>query len=194
MNLLQRILKATYPLRMKFSAATGIGISQLNNQKNSMAPVSFYSLSATLNSGKTFNFETLKGKYVLIVNTASNCGFTGQYTELENLYKQQKDHLEILGFPANNFAGQEPGSDGEIAQFCQINFGVTFPLFKKASVKGSNIQPVFEWLCNPAKNGWNEQQAKWNFCKYLINKDGELVNIYSSSVSPLSNEVLNALI
>jgi len=194
MNLLQRILKATYPWRMKFSNATGVGISKFQNQKKTMPQVSFYSLSATLNNGKTFDFETLRGKNVLIVNTASNCGFTGQYAELENLYQQHKQHLEILGFPANNFGGQEPGSDGDIAQFCQINYGVTFPIFKKASVKGSSMQPVFEWLCNPEKNGWNNQEAKWNFCKYLISKDGELTNFYSSSVSPLSSDVLNALL
>jgi glutathione peroxidase len=105
------------------------------------------------------------------------------------LYNRHKDKLEILGFPANDFAGQEPGSDEAIGQFCQVNFGVNFPLMRKAGVKGPGMQPVYQWLTNPAQNGWNSQAPTWNFCKYLVTPDGRLEGFYSSAVSPLGEEI-----
>jgi glutathione peroxidase len=165
----------------------------MNTEK--IAPtVPFYSLSATKNNGENQSFDWLQGKHVLIVNLASNCGFTGQYEELEALYKKHQDKLVILGFPANNFGGQEPGSDAEIASFCQLNFGVTFPLFKKASVKGNDKQPVYEWLSNPAKNGWNREEPSWNFFKYLVDDKGVLLQTFSSAVSPLSEDITKYLL
>lgn len=194
MNTLQKILKAIYPLRMKFSSSTGLGKKSIINKTMEKPPISFYSLSGKLNSGKDFSLETLKGKYVLIANTASNCGYTGQYDDLEKLYKQHKDKLVILGFPANNFGGQEPGSNGDIAEFCKINYGVTFPIFEKGSVKGNTIQPIFQWLSQPNKNGWNKQEPTWNFCKYLISPIGVLLEFYSSAVSPLGSEISSKII
>ena len=122
---------------------------------------------------------------ILIVNTASDCGYTPQYTDLEKLYKEYKDKLIILGFPANDFGEQEKGSNEEIASFCQINYGVTFPLMQKSTVIKSAAQnEVFKWLSDKNKNGWNEQEPTWNFCKYLVDENGILVNVYNSSVSP----------
>jgi glutathione peroxidase len=183
MALFKNLISAIYPLQMKISKHTGLGIKVESNSSNKNAPMDFYSLKAITNSGKEIGFQTYKGKKVLLVNLASKCGFTPQYAELEELHQQYKD-LVILGFPANNFGAQEPGSDEEIAQFCKINYGVTFQLFKKNDVKGANKQPVYQWLTDANKNGWNNEEPKWNFYKYLVDKNGNLVNVFSSSVSP----------
>jgi glutathione peroxidase len=193
MNLFQRILKAFYPWRMKLSERTGLGKQASLNKQDAAPPVSFYQLQATAANGKPFAFESLRGKYVLLVNTASNCGYTGQYADLQQLYNLHKGKLEILGFPANDFAGQEPGSDESISQFCQVNFGVSFPLMRKAGVKGANRQAVYQWLTSPGQNGWNSQTPSWNFCKYLVTPDGCLEGFYSSAVSPLSEEIAGKL-
>lgn len=189
MNIKQRLLKILYPLRMKFSSITGLGKKSTQNKSIAAPNISFYSLSGILNNGKTFSFESLKEKYVMLVNTASNCGYTKQYDELEKLFQQYQDKLVILGFPANDFGGQEPHKDEDIANFCRINYGITFPLFQKAAVTGNVIQPIFQWLTDPKKNGWNEQAPTWNFCKYLVDPNGILINFYSSAVSPLSDEI-----
>lgn len=166
----------------------------LFNRKNTPAMENFYDLKATLNNGKEIDFSDFKGKKVLLVNTASECGYTPQYEELEKLYEQHKGTLVVLGFPSNEFGGQEPGSDEEIAQFCKINYGVTFPIFSKSVVKKSEGQnPVFAWLTKPALNGWNEQQPEWNFNKYLVSEDGELEAYYPSGISPLGEEIVSAI-
>lgn len=183
MPLFRKIINATYPLRMKLARLTGKGILIVENKNAIPPPISFYSLTATLNSGEIISFEKFKGKKVLIVNLASECGYTQQYAELERMYQQNKE-IEILGFPANNFGEQEPGNDDEIAQFCKINFGVTFPLFKKDEVKGNLKQPIYEWLTDKNKNGWNEMEPKWNFYKYLIDEKGNLSKVLSSAVTP----------
>jgi glutathione peroxidase len=184
MPLIKNIISAIYPFQMKVSKLTGLGIKVETNSSNKNAPMDFYSLNAITNSGKEIKFETYKGKKVLLVNLASKCGFTPQYAELEELHQQNKDVI-ILGFPANNFGAQEPGSDEEIAAFCKINYGVTFQLFKKDDVKGENKQPVYQWLTDVNKNGWNSEEPKWNFYKYLVDENGNLVNVFSSSVSPM---------
>jgi len=193
MGILQSILKTIYPLRMKFSQATGLGKNSSKNSTMQAPLVSFYTLQAITNAGKPFSFEALKGKYVLLVNTASNCGYTGQYDDLEKLHQQYKGKLVVLGFPANDFGAQEPGSNENIAEFCRVNYGVTFQLFQKASVKGTEKQPVFTWLSDAKQNGWNTQEPTWNFCKYLVSPDGTLLEFYSSAVSPLGSEILRAL-
>jgi glutathione peroxidase len=193
MNLLQKLLKQSYPWRMQLSNITGIGRSLKTISTPITPPVSFYSLKAQTNNGNWFHFSELAGKNVLIVNTASHCGFTGQYDELEKLYGQYQGKLEILGFPANDFGSQEPGSDGQIAEFCRLNYGVSFPLFTKQSVKGAGQQPVFEWLSRPNQNGWNSAAPTWNFCKYLINSKGQLVGFFAPSVSPLAPEITKTL-
>ena len=184
MSLLGKIIIASYSLRMKISKLTGLGIKTENNMSNKNAPVNFYSLKAMANTGEEIEFEKYRGKKVLLVNVASQCGFTPQYAELERLHQQNKD-IVILGFPSNNFGAQEPGSDEEIAEFCKVNYGVTFQLFKKNDVKGNNKQPVYQWLSDETKNGWNNKEPEWNFYKYFIDENGNLLNVFSSSVSPL---------
>ena len=184
MSLLGKIIIASYSLRMKISKLTGLGIKTENNMSNKNAPVNFYSLKAMANTGEEIEFEKYRGKKVLLVNVASQCGFTPQYAELERLHQQNKD-VVILGFPSNNFGAQEPGSDEVIAEFCKVNYGVTFQLFKKNDVKGNNKQPVYQWLSDETKNGWNNKEPEWNFYKYFIDENGNLLNVFSSSVSPL---------
>ena len=169
---------------MKISKATGMGINIKANRSNKNALVNFYSLKAITNTGEEIQFEKYRNKKILLVNLASQCGYTPQYAELEQLHQQNKN-IAVLGFPSNNFGAQEPGSDEEIAVFCKVNYGVTFQLFKKDNVKGKNKQPVYQWLSDETKNGWNNTEPKWNFYKYLVDENGNLLNVFSSSVSPL---------
>jgi glutathione peroxidase len=190
MTLRQKLLKAVYPAFMWITGKKANSYS--NNQAQPSIP--FYSLKAVLNNGKEFDFTQLKGKKVLLVNTASNCGYTNQYDDLQKLNEQQKDKLVILGFPANDFKEQEKGNDEEIAEFCKINFGVTFPLMKKSVVvKGTEQNEVFKWLSNSALNGWSNKQPSWNFSKYLVNEEGILTNYFDPSISPTSAEVIKAI-
>jgi glutathione peroxidase len=191
MTLRQRILKLVYPFWMWWNRKK-MPVTQPANAKKPAVP--FYSLQARLNNGSIFHFSALKGKKVLIVNTASNCGFTRQYKDLETLNERFENSLVVLGFPSNDFKQQEKGTDEEIAAFCSINFGVKFPLVKKSVVKKSPGQhPVFEWLTQASLNGWNNKAPSWNFSKFIINEQGELTDYFGPSVSPLSREFLNAL-
>lgn len=141
-------------------------------------------------NGKPFALTDLKGKKVMIVNTASKCGLTPQYKELEALYQQYKDKdFIIIGFPANNFLGQEPGSNEQIASFCSINYGVTFPMMSKISVKGKNMHPLYQFLTQKSKNGVEDSKVKWNFQKYLIGRDGKLEKVIDPKTLPSSDEV-----
>jgi len=168
-------------------------ITTLSNDKV-QPPVSFYTLNGILNTGTTFDFASLKGKKIMLVNTASDCGYTDQYDDLQKLYSENNDKLVVIGFPANDFKQQEKKSDEEIAQFCKLNYGVSFPLMKKSMVKkGGNQNPVFQWLTDSSKNGWNNKPPSWNFCKYLVNENGMLTNYFGSSVSPMSKVVLDAV-
>ena len=182
---IRSIIKKLYGFRMKISKLTGMGINIKENNKKIISPESIYSLKVKTTNGEEVGFEKFRGKKILIVNLASQCGFTPQYNQLEELFQLDKNKITILGFPSNDFGGQEPGTDEEIEQFCKVNFGVTFPLFKKDHVKGDNKQPVYQWLCDAAKNGWNNKEPSWNFCKYLIDEQGNLEKTFSSSVSPL---------
>lgn len=141
-------------------------------------------------NGKPFALADLKGKKVMIVNTASKCGLTPQYKELEALYQQYKDKdFIIIGFPANNFLGQEPGSNEQIASFCSINYGVTFPMMSKISVKGKNMHPLYQFLTQKSKNGVEDSKVKWNFQKYLIGRDGKLEKVIDPKTLPSSDDV-----
>ncbi len=193
MSLRQSLSKIAYPIIMRLTGKGANARVLVNNKKvTSLEP--FYSLHAAKNNGKDFSFVSLRGKKVLLVNTASDCGFTPQYDELEKLYEENSDKLVIMGFPANDFKEQEKRSDEEIATFCKINFGVTFPLMKKSSViKGGVQNDVFKWLTDKKKNGWNDQPPIWNFCKYLVDENGTLKAYFGPSVSPLSAEILNLI-
>lgn len=189
----QKVLKAIYPMWMWFAGKKGLNSKNLTNEKITPA-VSFYSLKDTSINGVVFDFEQLKGKKVMLVNTASDCGYTGQYDDLQKLSEQYKDKLVIIGFPANDFKEQEKGSDEEIAAFCKLNFGVSFPLMQKSSLKkGANQNKIFEWLTDSTKNGWNKQQPSWNFCKYIVDEQGRLTNFFGSTIEPFSKEILTAL-
>jgi len=183
MSIVSKIISATYPFRMKLAKYTGLGIQKYENHHKVIAPVNFYTLEATLSTGEKISMEKYRGKKILIVNLASQCGYTPQYESLE-LLQQNNRQIAVLGFPSNNFGGQEPGSDKEIMEFCKINFGVTFPLFKKDDVKGPHKQSVYAWLCNKDKNGWNDVEPQWNFYKYLVDENGNLSKVLSASVTP----------
>jgi glutathione peroxidase len=151
-----------------------------------------YSFKAKTIDGKDFDFSSLKGKKVLIVNTASKCGFTPQYKQLEELYEKYKNkNFDIIGFPANNFMHQEPGENKEIQGFCTKNYGVTFQMMEKISVKGKDIHPIFEWLTKKSQNNVGDFPVKWNFQKFLIDENGKLVKVLYSSESPLSETITN---
>jgi glutathione peroxidase len=159
-----------------------------------MAQGNFHQFKATTIDGKQLDFATLKGKKVLVVNTASKCGLTPQYKSLEELYKEfGGEKFEIIGFPANNFMGQEPGSNEEIATFCEKNYGVTFTMMDKISVKGKDIHPVYQWLTEKAKNGVADNKVSWNFQKFLIDENGNLVKSLSPQTSPVDDEILTWL-
>jgi glutathione peroxidase len=190
MTIKQRILRFTYQWLMKLQQPAGRRQVKIN-AGGVMAPVPFYALRGELTDGSLFDFSILKGKNVLLVNVASECGFTAQYEELETLYRQYNNNLVVLGFPSNDFKGQEPGTDAGIASFCKTNFGVTFPLFKKQPVLSPPPNSVYAWLSDEQKNGWNKQQPTWNFCKYLVDREGRLAAFFPATVSPLSEEVVS---
>lgn len=150
----------------------------------------FYDFKVRTLEGDEFDFSTLKGKKVMIVNTASKCGFTPQYKELQSLYENYGDKLVIIGFPANDFANQEPGTAVEIRDFCTQNYGVEFPMMEKVSVKGRNMSPVYKWLTSREYNGVMDSEVKWNFQKYLIDENGKLVDVLYSKEKPDSEKVL----
>ena len=158
-----------------------------------LAAVSIYDFKVAGLDGKSINLSKYKGKKILIVNTASKCGFTPQYADLEKLHTTYKGKLVVLGFPANNFKGQEPGSNTEIEEFCKKNYGVTFPMAGKVSVKGDDIHPLFKYLTEEAKKMNIEDPIKWNFTKFLIDEKGKLVAVFPSKVSPMSEEITRYL-
>jgi len=170
---------------MKILRLTGMRRRIYKNEKNVSPPESFYSLKAVLINGAEISFEHFKNKKILIVNLASECAFTPQYSAIEKLNKSNE--MIVLGFPSNYFKEQEPESEDEITSFCQKKYGVTFSLFQKKSVMGKLKQPVYEWLTDKNKNGWNEQEPEWNFYKYLIDEEGKLAAVFTSAISP--NEI-----
>lgn len=146
-----------------------------------------------LEEGKEINFADFKGKKILIVNTASECGFTPQYADLEKLSNEYKDKLVVIGFPANNFGGQEPGSNVEIGAFCQKNYGVTFPLAAKVSVKGDDTAPIFKYLTEKELNGVKNTTILWNFTKFLVDENGKLVDSFISTTKPTDEAITKYL-
>lgn len=156
-------------------------------------PNSIYDFKVQALDSNTIDFSQFKGKKILIVNTASNCGHTHQYKELEELYKKYKNKLVVVGFPANNFFFQEPGSNKTIAEFCQRNYGVTFPMAQKISVKGRSMAPIYRWLTEKKYNGYEDSKVAWNFQKYLINEQGQLIAIFGPKTLPDDPEVIAAI-
>ena len=160
-------------------------------EENFTEKASIYNFKVTDLQGKTFDFASLKGKKIIIVNTASKCGLTPQYKLLESIFQQYKDkNLVIVGFPANNFASQEPGTDSEIESFCRLNYGVSFLMMSKVSVKGADICPVYQFLTQKSKNGVADSDVEWNFQKYLIGTNGHLEKVISPKTLPTDTEVV----
>ncbi len=157
-----------------------------------MEKQSIYQYKVTDLSGKEFDFASLKGKKILVVNTASKCGLTPQYKNLQTIYDQYKDkNLVIVGFPANNFMSQEPGTSAEIATFCEKNYGVTFPMMDKISVKGDDMAPIYQFLTQKSKNGLEDSEVQWNFQKYLIDENGHLAKVIDPKTLPTDPEIVD---
>lgn len=194
MTFKQRLSKQLYKLIMLKGKFFPSNKDVQKNTLNIAATTSFYDLTAIANDGSNIDFREYEGKKIIIVNTASDCGYTAQYGELESLYTQYKNKLTIIAFPANDFQNQESGNDKEIAQFCRLNYGISFPIMKKSNVvKGDNQNPVFRWLTDTAQNGWCHQQPAWNFCKYIIDENGNLTHFFSQNIAPLSKVSIDAI-
>ena len=168
---------------------TGIGLFTVFNlsyaEEISDNAKSFYALSADNINGESISMNTFKDKKILVVNVASQCGYTPQYEGLQNLYETYGDSLVVLGFPSNDFMWQEPGNNTEIKTFCQRTYGVTFPMFAKIHVKGRKQHPLYTWLSDSTMNGWNHENPSWNFNKYLLDEKGKLLERFGSSIEPL---------
>jgi glutathione peroxidase len=190
----QKILKAVYPV---FTGVQKIFKGQVGAYSPGNVrtpPVSLYSLDIKMNDGTSQSLSAWEGKKILLVNTASDCGYTAQYESLQKLSETFPEKLVVLGFPANDFKEQEKGDDASIAAFCKVNFGVRFPLAAKSSVvKGNDQNPVFRWLSDPQQNGWNSRAPVWNFMKYLVDEDGRLVGVFEPAVDPVGKEMMEAI-
>jgi glutathione peroxidase len=184
MTFKQKLLKFFYPQIMRGSKQSDKGKVMVNKAQVT-PPESIYDFEVELNDGQKLALSQFRNKRLLIVNTASDCGFTGQFDELQRLHEQRGNELAVIGFPANDFREQEKGSDAEIAQFCKRNYGVTFPLAKKGSViRANGQQDLFSWLSSKQRNGWCDQEPVWNFSKYLVDEQGRLSGFYGPAVSP----------
>ena len=194
MSTRQNILKSVYPALTSITRFFGVNSRVVLPEEKNAPVVSLYDIPFETIAGEQSSLAAYKGKKIVVVNTASDCGYTGQYEELQTLYAQAKGEIMIVGFPANDFKAQEKGSNEQIASFCKKNYGVEFPIAAKASVvKGSNQHPVFAWLSDPAKNGWNKEAPAWNFSKYIIDEEGKLIGYFDPGVSPLGKDFLKAL-
>ena len=190
----QSMLKSVYPLLTKVTRFFGVNSRAINPENKTSSVTSVFEIPFELNNGDTVSLQAWKGKKIIVVNTASDCGYTGQYEELQALYKNGKGEIMIIGFPANDFKKQEKGSNEEIAAFCKKNYGVEFPIAMKTSViKGKEQHPLFSWLSDPEKNGWNKEAPGWNFSKYVIDEQGNLSGYFDPGVSPLGKEISEAL-
>ena len=158
-----------------------------------MATTGIYDFKLKTVDGKPMDMAQFKGKKLLIVNTASKCGYTKQYADLQELHEKYGSKITVVGFPANNFGGQEPGSNAEIKDFCKKNYGVSFPMAGKVSVKGEDIHPLFRWLTSKTENGVMDAEIKWNFTKFLLDENGKLIAYFPSKVNPMSEEITKYL-
>lgn len=170
-----------------------IFINKSKKDKKMQATESIYNISINSLTGEPIGLSSFKGKKILIVNTASECGFTGQYSELQELHETYKDKLVIIGVPCNQFGGQEPGTAKEIESFCQVNYGVTFLMTEKVDVKGENQHPLYSWLTTKELNGVSSSTVKWNFQKYLIDENGQLIDYYYSITKPNNSKITKHL-
>jgi glutathione peroxidase len=170
-----------------------INRAKLSTEKIQNVPVSIYDIELNDLQGNPMSLSDFKGKKLLFVNVASKCGFTKQYKELQELSDTYKDQLVVIGAPCNQFGKQEPGNTSQIQEFCQVNFGVTFPLTEKLKVKGKNQHPLYTWLTHKELNGKKSSSVKWNFQKYLVDENGKFVNYYYSLTKPMSSKITKYL-
>ena len=161
--------------------------------KGDMVSSDFYSINFKNILGEEKSFKEFSGKKILIVNVASYCGYTRQYKDLQKLQDSYGDKLQVIAFPCNDFGSQEPGNNSQIAQFCESNYSIKFPVMSKINIRKTPIHPVYKWLTNSDLNGWNDSKPKWNFYKYLIDEDGNLIKSFGSNTSPLSSEIIQSL-
>ncbi len=194
MSTRQNVLKSFYPVLTSVTRFFGVNSKVVLPKTVSEPVTSVYAIPFELINGDTTDLSAYRGKKIVVVNTASDCGYTGQYEELQKLYSQRKDDIVIIGFPANDFKQQEKGSNEEIASFCKKNYGVDFPLAMKTTViKSADQHPIFKWLSDQKQNGWNEQAPSWNFSKYVIDEQGKLIGYFDPGVSPLGSDFINVL-
>ena len=161
--------------------------------KGDIVSSDFYSINFKNILGEEKSFKEFSGKKILIVNVASYCGYTRQYKDLQKLQDLYGDKLQVIAFPCNDFGSQEPGNNSQIAQFCESNYSIKFPVMSKINIRKTPIHPVYKWLTNSDLNGWNNSKPKWNFYKYLIDEDGNLIKSFGSNTSPLSSEIIQSL-
>jgi glutathione peroxidase len=186
------IKKLIYPLRKKLNKIFTPGTEVAGNtSENNSTTIHQYSIQGI--DGKEIHFADYKGKKILIVNTASECGYTPQYAPLQTLHEKYGNKLAVVGIPSNNFGAQEPGDENQILEFCERNYGVTFPLSKKVDVIGEHQDPVFKWLTKKELNGWNDRDPNWNFCKYLVDENGRLIHFFSHKMDPMDEQILSAI-
>jgi glutathione peroxidase len=194
MSTRQNVLKSFYPVLTSVTRFFGVNSKVVLPNTVSEPVTSVYTIPFELINGDTADLSVYRGKKIVVVNTASDCGYTGQYEELQKLYAQRKDDIVIIGFPANDFKQQEKGSNEEIASFCKKNYGVDFPLAMKTTViKSADQHPIFKWLSDQKQNGWNEQAPSWNFSKYIIDEQGKLIGYFDPGVSPLGSDFTKVL-
>ena len=186
---------------LTFASTIITGVFSMAFSKNVIEPKSvtsgsssFYDLSVNDINGEKINLEKFKGKKVMIVNVASRCGYTSQYEDLQALYEKNKDRLEIIAVPCNDYGSQESGSNSEIKSFCETNYGVSFTIGSKQKIKSSPMSDLYRWLSDPKRNGWNSNLPSWNFCKYVINEDGQLTHFLRSGVNPTGKEMTKIIV
>jgi glutathione peroxidase len=192
-GIIASVAQFIYPLRKQLHRLFNAG-AVLTGSTSEMTPAkSIYDYRIEGIDGKEIDFSAYKGKKILLVNTASECGFTPQYAPLQKLHELYGERLAVVGFPSNNFGAQEPGDEDEIMNFCKTNYGVTFPLSKKVDVTGPDKNEIFQWLTGKELNGWNDREPNWNFCKYLVDESGRLTNFFSHKMDPMDPKILSAI-
>ena len=190
---LNRVLIVAFSLAFLslYSMPNGSNIVSDNPNKESTSTIFSYKLKNIY--GDVITLDKFKGKKILIVNVASHCGYTSQYNDLQKLQDRYKDKLQVIAFPCNDFGFQEPGTSKQIAEFCEVNYNIKFPIMEKINIRRSPTHPLYEWLSNSELNGWNDSKPKWNFYKYLIDENGKLINLFNSGTSPLSTHITEAI-
>jgi glutathione peroxidase len=182
-----------YPIRKRLNKLFKVGIVLTNSHSKMKSPIKIHDFTISGIDGNEIDMRQFKGKKMLLVNTASECGFTPQYASLQKLHEMYSDKLVVIGFPSNNFGAQEPGDEKAILNFCEENYGVTFPLTEKIDVIGENQHKIFQWLTKKELNGWNDRLPNWNFCKYLVDEGGNLVNFFSHKMDPMDDQIISKI-